>query len=363
MSKKKILFLLPYPINKAPSQRLKFEQYFFSFNEAGYDISTNSFISDKLWNILYQQGHFLNKLIYTFFGYYNRIKILFSLRKYDLVYIHLWVTPMGSSFFEFFVCLISKKVVYDIDDMIFLGHASKANKFLQNIKGKNKMIYLMKKANHVITCTPKLDEFVKQYNINTTDISSTVDTANKYVPINNYKNDHQIVLGWSGSHSTSKYLYLLENVFKELAKKYDYKLIVMGDSNFDINGVNVEAYDWSEDIEVATLQKFDIGVYPLPDEEWVYGKSGLKAIQYMALGIPTIATAIGSNYRIIIDDINGYLVPANNFELWEKRLEQLITSENLREKLGKEGRKTIEKHYSIEANKDKYLNIFSSLLG
>ena len=221
----------------------------------------------------------------------------------------------------------------------------------------------MRKANHVITCTPKLDEFVKQFNSNTTDISSTVDTKSNYIPINNYKNDHQIIIGWSGSHSTSKYLYLLENVFQELAKKYNYKLIVIGDSNFDIKGVDVESYNWSEEIEVATLQKFDIGVYPLPDEEWVYGKSGLKAIQYMALGIPTIATAIGANYRIINDGINGYLVSTNNFKLWKKRLEQLITSENLRERLGKEGRKTIEEHYSIEANKDKYLAIFNSLLG
>lgn len=83
----------------------------------------------------------------------------------------------------------------------------------------------------------------------------------------------------------------------------------------------------------------------------------------MALGIPTIATAIGANYRIINDGINGYLVSTNNFKLWKKRLEQLITSENLRERLGKEGRKTIEEHYSIEANKDKYLAIFNSLLG
>ncbi|MBV6484728.1 MAG: hypothetical protein KFKLKKLM_01239 [Flavobacteriales bacterium] len=363
MKNKKILFLLPYPVKKAPSQRLKFEQYFSVFINANYDITTNSFISDKLWHILYKPRYFLKKFIFTFFGYINRIKILFSLRKYDLVYIHLWVTPMGTSFFEFIVCLISKKIVYDIDDMVFLGHSSEANKYFQRIKGKNKMIYLMRKANHVITCTPKLDEFVKQFNSNTTDISSTVDTKSNYIPINNYKNDHQIIIGWSGSHSTSKYLYLLENVFQELAKKYNYKLIVIGDSNFDIKGVDVESYNWSEEIEVATLQKFDIGVYPLPDEEWVYGKSGLKAIQYMALGIPTIATAIGANYRIINDGINGYLVSTNNFKLWKKRLEQLITSENLRERLGKEGRKTIEEHYSIEANKDKYLAIFNSLLG
>tara|TARA_R110001592_G_scaffold89458_4_gene263120 strand:- start:1408 stop:2493 length:1086 start_codon:yes stop_codon:yes gene_type:complete len=361
MPKKKILFLSPYPENKAPSQRLKYEQYFSVFKESGYEITTNSFVSEKLWNILYQPGHFIKKLIYTILGYINRTAILFRLKKYDIVFIHLWVTPIGTPFFERIACLLAKKIVYDIDDMVFLGHSSDANKFWQNLKGKRKMIYLIKKADHVITCTPKLDAFVKQFNQNTTDISSTVDTEKRYLPINNYKNDHQLVLGWSGSHSTSKYLYLLSDVFKKLALKYDFKLIVMGDSSFRIKGVNIEALEWDESIEINTLQKFDIGLYPLPDEEWVYGKSGLKAIQYMALGIPTIATALGANFRIIENEQNGYLINPDDYQEWDIRLETLLNDAELRKKLGQNARKTIVDKYSIEANKEKYLAIFKSL--
>lgn len=361
MPKKKILFLSPYPENKAPSQRLKYEQYFSIFKESGYEITINSFVSEKLWDVLYQPGYFIKKLLYTFLGYINRVAILFRLKKYDIVFIHLWVTPIGTPFFERMVCLLAKNIVYDIDDMVFLGHSSDANKFWQNLKGKSKMIYLMKKANHIITCTPKLDDFVKQFNQNTTDISSTVDTEKRYQPINNYQNDHQIVLGWSGSHSTSKYLYLLTDVFKNLATKYDFKLIVMGDKTFQIEGVNIEAIDWQEDIEINTLQKFDIGLYPLPDEEWVYGKSGLKAIQYMALGIPTIATALGANFRIIQNEQNGYLVNPNDYSDWEIKIESLIKNAELRKKIGQNARKTIIDKYSIEANKKSYLSIFKSI--
>ena len=250
---------------------------------------------------------------------------------------------------------------YDIDDMVFLGHSSDANKFWQSLKGKNKMIYLMKSANHVITCTPKLDEFVQQFNKNTTDISSTVDTKKRYRPVNKYKNDHQMVLGWSGSHRPSKYLYLLSNVFKELAKIYDYKLIVMGDKSFSIDGINIEALEWNEDIEITTLQKIDIGLYPLPDEEWVYGKSGLKAIQYMALGIPTIATGLGANFRIIEDGVNGYLIKPYDYSCWKNKIEQLILTEELRQKIGNEARKTIVCHYSISTNKHKYLHILKNI--
>lgn len=358
---KKILFLSPYPVDKAPSQRLKYEQYFSIFENTGYDITTKSFVSEKLWDILYLPGFIIQKLFFTKLGYIKRFFTLFSIRKYDIIYVHLWVTPIGPPIFEWLTIKLAKKVVYDIDDMVFLGHSSDANKLWKNLKGKSKMIYLMKKANHVITCTPKLDEFVKQYNKNTTDISSTVDTCNRYIAKSNYQNKEQIVLGWSGSHSTSKYLYLLSNVFKELSKKHNFKLVVMGDKNFKIEGVNVEAIEWREDIEINTLQKFDIGLYPLPDEDWVYGKSGLKAIQYMALGIPTIATAIGANFRIIKNGINGFLVNPFDDEGWLNKMELLIKDVNLRKKLGKAGRKTIEKNYSIEVNKKKYLTIFNSI--
>lgn len=358
---KKILFLSPYPENKAPSQRLKYEQYFQIFKDEGYEIKTKSFVNENFWKILYLPNHTIKKIYYTFLGYLKRFFLLFTLKKYDVVYVHLWVTPMGIPLFEWLVILFAKKIIYDIDDMIFLGHSSNANRIWQSLKGKNKMIYLMKNANHVITCTPKLDEYVKQYNINTTDISSTVDTVNRYIPSNNYSNEHQLILGWSGSHSTSKYLYLLSNVLRNLALKHDFKLIVMGDNTFNIEGVNIEAIEWEKSIEIKTLQKFDIGLYPLPDEEWVYGKSGLKAIQYMALGIPTIATALGANFRIIENEHNGYLVNPDDYQEWGIKIEKLLKDADLRKKLGKAGRQTIIEKYSIEANKDKYLAVFKSL--
>lgn len=354
---KKILILCPHPENVAPGQRLKYEQYFSNWKENGYEITVSPFMTLRFWNIVYKKGFFVEKVIWTIFGYLRRIFNLFQLPFYDITYVFLWGTPFGSSIYEKMVRLLSNRLIYDIDDMVFLGHSSDANKMWQALKGREKMITLMKSANHVITCTPKLDEFVKQYNINTTDISSTVDTTNKYIPVNTYKNNHQIILGWSGSHSTSKYLYLLQDVLKDLAKTYDYKLLVMGDSSFRIDGVNVEAIEWAENIEIKTLQRFDIGLYPLPDEEWVYGKSGLKAIQYMALGIPTIATGLGANYRVIKHEQNGFLIKPYHYADWKDKLEKLITSESLRKELGIAARESTIKQYSLETNKEKYLEI------
>ena len=280
---------------------------------------------------------------------------LIRLHKYDVVYVHLWVTPIGPPIFERLVRWRSKRLIYDIDDMIFLGHHSEANRLFRFLKGRKKMIHLMKNSDHVITCTPKLDEFVRQYNSSTTDISSTIDMS-MYVAKENKKiEDEEIVLGWSGSHSTSKYLHLLDEVIIDLSKRYKIKLKVIGDPLFSIPGVNVEAIAWSEASEVKELKSFDIGLYPLPDEEWVYGKSGLKALQYMALGIPTVATAIGANFRVIEDGVSGSLVPPDDLNAWVNSIELIIKDKERFKKYSLQGQDKVESQYSLNANLNHYI--------
>lgn len=351
----------PYPVGVAPSQRLKYEQYFDAFREAGFDITVKSFVSPKLWSIIYQKGHFFTKIIQTLLGYLRRIMLIFSLHKYDVVYIHLWVTPFFTTFYEWIYCKLGKKIIYDIDDLVFLReNKSKSNKTAGIFKSRKKPVYLIKHAHHVITCTPYLDEFVRKYNSETTDISSTVDT-DKYIPVNHYKNDHELILGWSGSITSSRYFYELEEILKEISRRHQVKIMVMGNPSIRFDGVNMECMAWSEKIELPTLQKFDIGLYPMPNEEFALGKSGLKAIQYMALGIPTVATAMGANFRVIDHGVNGYLV--NSREEWIEALESLIQSPELREKLGKKGREKIEKEFSIKANKQIYLDVLNKVVG
>lgn len=281
------------------------------------------------------------------------------IRKYDLVYVHLWVTPLGPPFFEWIVSLLAKKLIYDIDDLIYLKPKSKANPLVNLFKSANKSKVLMKNADHVIACTPHLDKFVKQFNPRTTDISSTIDTQ-KYIPKVSYDIKGQLTIGWSGSYSTSKYMYILSKVLSRLREEIDFRLLVIGDEKFNIDGIEVEAIPWKEESEVEDLSRIDIGLYPLPNEEWVLGKSGLKALQYMALGIPTIATAIGANFRIIENGVSGILV--NNEEEWVHAIRLLACDVNLRKEIGQNARERVEALYSIEANKSTYLSIFDQVL-
>lgn len=356
---KKILIICPHPVNYVPGQRLKYEQYFSNWSENGYEVTVKPFMSEKLQSIVYKEGHYATKIIETLKGYLQRTALLFSLQNYDLVYCFLWVTPFGLPLFEKLFCFFSKKVIYDIDDLVYTK--STASKwYIRLLKGYSKPIYLMRKAHHVITCTPYLDKFAQQYNPHTTDISSTVDTQLRYIPINAYNNNKNLVIGWSGSHSTVRHLLTIENVLKKIQNKYPNVIIrAMGGTGIKVEGLVIESLAWREDIEISTLQTYDIGIYPLPDEEWVYGKSGLKAIQYMALGIPTVATAIGTNFRVIEDGISGFLVTSE--EEWIQRLSQLIENPDLRRQIGKKAREKIVNEFSIAANNYKYLSVFRQL--
>ena len=353
-SKKKILIICPHPVGYVPGQRLKYEQYFNSWKENGYDITIKPFFSEAAQKVLYKKGFLFKKIYGTIAGYSKRFLLLFSIHRYDTVYVFLWVTPFGPPVFESLVCAISKRIIYDIDDLVFLKHKEAEPWYAYFLKGRQKPVYLLKRANHIITCTPFLDEYARKFNPHTTDISSTINTVT-YQPVNEYTNNKKIVLGWSGSHSTIRMLKLIIPVLTALKEQTDFKLVVMGSADFSIPGIETEAYEWSEEIEISTLQKIDIGLYPLPDEEWVLGKSGLKALQYMSLGIPTVATNIGCNARVIEDGVSGFLV--NTDQEWLEKILLLIRDPELRKTMGTAARKRVEQYYSVKANEPVYLSI------
>jgi len=356
--RKKILIICPHPVGYVPGQRLKYEQYFDIFRDAGYDVIVSPFMSERFQQIVYKKGKVAEKILWTLAGYFKRITDLFRVPAYDVVYVFLWVAPFAPPILEWCTRKMAKKMIYDIDDLVFLSPPSSANPLIHYLRSPRNHIYLMKTADHIITCTPYLDAFVRKYNQDTTDISSTINT-DVYKPKADYAIKGKFTIGWSGSHSTSKYLHLLDDIFQELAKEHDFTLLVMGDADFKLPGVNVQALPWKEEYEVATISRFDVGLYPLPDEEWVLGKSGLKALQYMALGIPTIATGIGAIFRIIQNEENGFLVLDKNG--WKKTIIALKNDQQLRASVGKRAAETVENYYSINSNKVKYLTILDQL--
>lgn len=359
-SSKTILIICPYPSDTAPSQRLKYEQYIPYLQSQGYAFEIHPFFSLSTYRILYRRGYLLRKLWGVISGLLRRLLLLARIPAADGLYIHLHVAPIGPPLLEWLYLKLAKATIVDIDDMVHLLSTSRENQLARLFKSSRRTFLLMAGADHVITCTPVLDQLAQRYNRHTSDISSTIDT-DRYQPCNSYSNASELVLGWSGSHTTAPYLHLLDRVLQQLAARHRFRLLVMGPASFTVPEVQVEVVPWSAAVELSTLQRIDIGLYPLPDDDWVQGKSGLKALQYMALGIPVVASAVGCNDRVVQHAECGFLVHSE--PEWLDALERLIANPQLRRRFGEAGRQRVESTYSLRANRHRYLEIFRGVYG
>ncbi|MDD5617696.1 MAG: glycosyltransferase family 4 protein [Candidatus Omnitrophica bacterium] len=353
----KVLFIVPYPLDTTPSQRLKFEQYFEYFRQNGITIGFSSFVSPAFRKILYKKGYTFKKVIYTVCGYFRRISDIFKAGYYDIIYLHLEAAPFGPPIFEYMFYILGKPIIYDIDDIIYIPHVSDANKLIKFLKDPKKIHTIMRLSKHIIVVTDYLGRFAEKFNKNITYIPPTIDT-DKY-SVANKNNDKKICVGWTGSHSTSKYLYLLEEVLKNISQSYDIRLKVIGDTNFKISGLNIEVKDWSSLTEVGDIQDIDIGLYPLPKNEWVMGKGGLKALQYMGMGIPVVCTRVGAVLNFIQDGVNGFL--ADSDQEWIEKISRLIKNADLRKRIGLAARKTVEEKFSVKANAPNFLQVLQKV--
>ena len=152
----------------------------------------------------------------------------------------------------------------------------------------------------------------------------------------------------------------MHDVFRRLSKRVAFKLCVIGNFNYSLPGVDLEVISWSVENEVRDLQTFDIGVYPLPIDDWVLGKSGLKAIQYMAFGLPCVATNVGTTPLLLSDRVNGRLVRTD--DEWVDALEELVRNPDLRHKLGQQARKDAVARYSLDAIGENYDKVLSDVM-
>lgn len=359
----RMLVLCPFPQGVAAGQRLKYEQYFDDWRKLGWHIDVSSFMDMGLWEVAYEPGHFARKILGVLRGHFRRMRDLVRAPRYDLVYVFMWVTPIGTSLMERAVRQLARRMIYDVEDNVVLGQSLpkgyNPNAIIARLKGPGKASYLIRTADHVIASSPFLrDMCLEQYGARaSTYISSSVDTA-RFVPCA-HPPKRKVTVGWTGTYSSRVYLDALRSVFQKLAQRTDFRLRVIGNFDYELPGVDLEVIRWSKEREVQDLQGIDIGVYPLPQDDWVLGKSGLKAIQYMAFGLPTVASNAGMTPMIIRHEENGLLVRKD--EEWIESLERLIVDPALRRRLGRAAREDAVAKYSTAAISTQYRSVLGEV--
>jgi len=319
-NKKQRLLMLTDGNSDQASARIRAIQYIPFLKTEGYSVKFIPRIPLKTTNPL---------LKYTCFPLVKRllwIKRYFALlfQDWDVIYIQrLFIT-------EFALKRITKKsqLIFDFDDAIYLNnHNKSANKKAGN---------MVKYADQIIISTPWLNDFCLSHKKNATVIPTPVETD--IIKPGLKENKNLPVIGWIGSAWTTNYLKVIEPVLQQLSKEIDFEFVTVGAKHgFTIEGVNHKNIPWKYGIEAEALAKIDIGIMPLPDEDYARAKGGYKLYLYMAAGIPCIASPVGVNQSIINEGENGFL-PGFERE-WQQKLKLLLLDGDLRKKLGNQGRK------------------------
>ncbi len=352
-----ILFIVPHRPDRSPSQRYRFEQYIPYFEAQGYKCDFAFLLNENDDKIFYARGHFLKKVWLNIKFVIKRLKDVVASGNYDLVFIQREAIFLGTSVFEY---LFSRrtKVIFDFDDAIWLPNVSESNKKFLWLKNPSKVKRALKYADYVIAGNKYLADFAGRYNTAVEIIPTTIDTE-KYNPALKKKEKEYVCIGWTGSLTTVKHLERIMPVLEKLKKEYGNNLKIKIISDNFVPHDFVEFVKWNPQTEVEDLADIDIGLMPLPDDEWSKGKCGLKALQYMALEIPAVVSPVGVNTEIVKNGINGFW--ANSGQEWYDKLKTLAENAGLRTKLGQEARKTVVESYSVNANKDKYIKIFEKV--
>lgn len=347
----RVLFWVPYPTEES-SNRYRVEQYLPYLKLQKIEYSHRPFWNKSAYRILYKPRHYFKKFCFFIFGTLSRIFDLMRIMQYDIVFILREAYPIGGPFFETALNILGRPFIFDFDDALFLLSSSGQNNFIRRLKKPAKIAKIIRMSNRVITGNSYLADFALKFNNDVQIIPTCVDT-DKYYP-ESKKHSNKLIIGWIGSTTTINFLKMMDKVFAVLSKKFSNVTFKIVGGDFSLDGVpNIISKRWSLGEEVRDLRTFDIGIMPMPDNDWTKGKCGFKAILYMSMGIPCVCSPVGVNKEIISDGINGFLADTEND--WIRKLSLLIENPGLRIKMGLAGRKLIEEKYSVKVNVSKFL--------
>lgn len=341
-----------------PGQRFRIEQWESWLSRRGVETVFQTFKSAELYALLSEPGKALCKLRLSLEALGRRAAALREIGEFDAVYLYNEAAVVGPPIFERLIKRANVPLIFDFDDAIFLPSAGSANGLFRLLKFPWKTRTICRLASHVIVGNTYLADYARQFNDLVTVVPSTID-LDKYRVERRPDENIPPVIGWSGSASTLPYLKLLAGPLRKLAREERFRLRVIGSQRLHLEGVEVESLPWCAATEVADLRKIEIGIMPLPDDGWTRGKCGLKALQYMSLGIPTICSPVGVNSSIIRDGENGFV--ASTEDEWVEKLTRLLRSPSLRTRLGTAGRLTVEANYSASVHAPRVYEILKSV--
>lgn len=272
-----------------------------------------------------------------------RFADLLHQHEYDVAMLHCELFPLLPGWIE--RALIRKPYVYDFDDAFYLKYRSGRMGIARPLLG-NKFDTVIAGAAAVTAGNQVLAQYARQNNANTHDLPTVIDTG-RYLPRPASRGGKVFTVGWIGSPSTAPYLSELVAPLAAIGQEGPVQLIVIGGKAPVVPNVTVVEIAWNEHTEVDLINSFDVGVMPLPDDDWARGKCAFKLIQYMACAVPVVASPVGANVDVV--GVESGLMASSPQE-WADALRLLRDQPVKRVEMGQAGRERVVQHYSLHRN-------------
>lgn len=339
----------------AASTRQRFMQFEPALAEAGIQVRYSSLLDNAYLRRLVEGGRASPLSVAR--RYARRAADLLKARSFDLVWVHCEYFPYLPAFVEALAARVAgKPFVYDYDDAIFHMY-DEARRPLVNGLLSGKLEPLLRRAEACLCGNEYLRSYAARFNPHALVVPTVVDT-HVYRPIAG--DPSRLVIGWIGSPSTWCNVRPLLSVLREVCESrgVTFRAVGAGIEAEEDRFPGLELVDWDEATEVAEVQGFTVGIMPLLDLPFQRGKSGYKLIQYMACGLPVVASPVGVNAEIVRDGDNGFL--ATGPEQWLRALNALLDDADLRRRMGARGRERAVTDYSLAVHAPRVVEIIKA---
>ncbi len=341
----------------APSSRLRSYQYLPYLRAHGIQVTVSPLLGDGYVRDLYDGKG--TDIVSVAKAFLHRIGSLLRTGRFHLVWIEYELFPWLPAWGEALLCRLGIPYVVDYDDAVFHRYDLHRRRFVRKLLGR-KIDNVMRRAAMVMAGNAYLADRARKAGAHRVEVLPTVVDLDRYPLRRKGGKKERFTIGWIGSPTTAPYLRAIGSALAKVILEGNGRLVLVGcgDAAFGFQGVPVEIHEWSEASEVEEIQDFHVGIMPLPDTPWTRGKCGYKLIQYMACGIPVVASPVGVNTGIAEHGKTGFL--AGTDKDWVEALTTLRENPELGRRMGREGRKKVEAHYALKVTAPRLMEVLLS---
>lgn len=341
------LYFFPKYTRVGASSRYRSFQYFPDLEDAGLRFKVSPLFDDVYLTFKYTHGH--PRIVDVLRAFIRRLWVVLTVPRAAVVVIEYELLPWFSAVLERWLAWRGCRMVVDYDDALFHQYDAHPNVWVRRLLGR-KIATVMRLAHTVVAGNAYLADYARRAGASRVEVIPTVIDLARYPVIDAAKDveggSMVLTIGWIGSPSTARYLLDIAPALAQVCSNGRARVRLVGSGLVELPGVPVEVVDWREETEVDEIRSFDIGIMPLPDEPWARGKCGFKLIQYMACGLPVVASPVGVNTEMVKNEANGFV--ATTVNEWVQALNTLAADAALRHRMGLAGRAMVERDYCLQ---------------